>query len=75
MGVVRGLDIFGKDAIAQTVSAVGGQVIPNSPALCRSRALAACLWSDDLARAELFLARCELVWPDTVNFGCSTPST
>jgi hypothetical protein len=75
MGVVRGLDILGKDAVAKSVSAVGGQVIPNGPALCRSRALAACLWPDDLARAEPFLARCELVWPDAVNFGCSTPAT
>lgn len=61
MGVVLGLDILGKDAVAQTVSAVGGQVIPNSLALCRSRALAACLWLDNLARIEVFLARCELV--------------
>ena len=75
MSVVPSIDIFGKDAIAQTVSAIGGQVISNGPALCRSRALAACLWSNNLARAEAFLARCELVWPDAVNVGCSTPST
>lgn len=75
MGVVLSIDILGKDAVAQTVSAIGGQVIPNGPALSRSRALTTCLWSDDLARAKAFLARCELVWPDAVNLGCSTPST
>lgn len=75
MGVILSIDILGKYAVAQTVSAIGGQVIPNGPAFGRSRALTTCLWSDDLARAKAFLARCELVWPDAVNLRCSTPST
>jgi hypothetical protein len=73
MDVALSLDIFGHDAVAQTFSADGGQVIPNGPALCGSRALAA--WSENRARAEIFLAWCELVWPDAVNPGCPTPLT
>jgi hypothetical protein len=71
MNVALNLDILGYDVVAQTVSAVGGQVIPNGPALCGSKALPA--WSKNLARAEVFLAWCELVWPDAVYLGCSPP--
>jgi hypothetical protein len=72
MDVALSLDISGYDAVAQTVF-VEGQVITNGPALCGSRALAA--RSENLARAEVFLASCELVWPDAVNLGCPTPLT